>query len=335
MKLHWHRRTLVLRDTLHAAWGELRERTILEVELVGSDGVVGRGECAPLEPYDGVPLGACEAALDEYGRIMHSGGDAPGGELLEACRKAIDLPQALAAIDLALWDRAGRRARKPVAALLADRLLDAIPVNATVGAQDRDRAAEAAEAASAAGFRCVKIKVGIGDDEGRVSAVREAAGERMALRLDANGAWSVGEAVRSIELLSESGLEIVEEPVSGVAAMRAVRERVPVRIALDETTSEPGALAAGVADAVCLKISRSGGISGLLAQAALVRAGGAEVYLASTFDGPLGVAAALHCAAALRVELPCGLATLDMFDEPTSLPVHDGMLELPEAFGLL
>ena len=65
---------------------------------------------------------------------------------------------------------------------------------------------------------------------------------------------------------------------------------------------------------MCLKVSRAGGIASLLVQASLVRAAGAEPYLASTYDGPLGVAAAVHAAAALRLELPCGLATLEAFD---------------------
>ena len=75
-------------------------------------------------------------------------------------------------------------------------------------------------------------------------------------------------------------------------------------------------MASGAADAVCLKVGRRGGISGLLATAALAQATGAEVYLASTFDGPLGIAAAVHCAAALRVQAPCGLATLSLLDLP-------------------
>jgi L-alanine-DL-glutamate epimerase-like enolase superfamily enzyme len=107
---------------------------------------------------------------------------------------------------------------------------------------------------------------------------------------------------------------------------------VPVRIALDESGTESGALAAGVADAICLKISRSGGISGLLAQAALARAMGTEVYLSSTYDGPLGIAAAIHAAAALRVELPCGLATLE---DAGALAPQEGFIDVPTAPGLL
>ena len=92
-----------------------------------------------------------------------------------------------------------------------------------------------------------------------------------------------------------------------------MREAVQARVAIDETAAEPGALGAGAADAVCLKLSRCGGISGLLAAAAEVRAAGAEVYLTSGLDGPVGVAAAVHAAAALIASGPlahCGLATL-------------------------
>ncbi len=118
----------------------------------------------------------------------------------------------------------------------------------------------------------MKVKVGLGDDAGRVAAVRAAAGPHIALRLDANGAWTVDEAVAAIDALHPVGLELVEEPVHGIEQLRAVRERTTARIAMDETTAEPGALASGAADAVCLKLSRCGGISGTLAAASLVRA---------------------------------------------------------------
>ena len=135
--------------------------------------------------------------------------------------------------------------------------------------------------------------------------------------------------------LAPAGLELVEEPVHGVKAMRQVRDRVPVRVAMDETAGQPGSLTAKVADAVCLKVSRCGGISRLLAQAALARASGADVYLASTFDGPLGIAAAVHCAAALNTTAACGLGTLGLFaDELTVLPVEDGAIAVPEQPGL-
>lgn len=319
-------RVLALREPLTTSYGELRERRLFEVILRGDDAPDGHGEAAPLQAYDGVSNDLVRAALMGYASVIREIGDAPGAQILDACRAKADLPQALAAIDLALWDRAGKREGKPVAALLADDPLPSVQCSALVSSLAQ------AQAAVDAGFDTIKVKVGTGDDARTVAGLRAALGPEVQLRLDANGAWNTETAVKAIEALAPAGLELVEEPVHGLDAMRAVRERVPVRIAMDETGAEAGALASGAADAVCLKISRSGGITPLLAQAALAQTSGADVYLGSTFDGPLGIAAAVHCAAALRCSTPCGLATNGLFEgEPETGPV----LEVPAGPGLL
>jgi L-alanine-DL-glutamate epimerase-like enolase superfamily enzyme len=338
MRLECERRVLRLVRPMQSSYGSVTERELILVKLSDEDGPTGYGEAAPLEPYDGISVERAQAALDAYAPVLVDARGLNGAQLVEACRRVDELPVALAAIDMALWDRAGRRAGKPVAELLSDNPAAAVPVNATLTALDRAGCAEQAARAVAAGYDCLKIKVGLADDAGRVAAARAAAGPRVALRLDANGAWDVEQAVRAIEVLSPAGLELVEEPTHGMEAMREVRERVAVRVSIDETAGESGALAAGVADAVCLKISRCGGIAGLVAAATLVRLAGAEVYLASTLDGPLGVAAALQAAAALASRGPmphCGLATLELFaDVENPFPAHGGVITLPSAPGL-
>ena len=249
-------RTVAFRSPLTTSYAVLRERTLFDVRLQGDDDVIGRGEAAPLQPYDGVSDEEVRAALAAYAEAVAAlGPEAEGVTVLDACRATADLPQALAAIDLALWDRAGKHSGRPVAELLTNDPLDAVPVNATVDATDRATAAAACAEAARAGFTCVKLKVGVGDDAGRVAAARAAGGPQLELRLDANGAWEVEEAVRTIEALAPAGLELVEEPVHGTRALREVRDRVPVRIAMDETGDEPGAVASGAADAVCLKVA--------------------------------------------------------------------------------
>jgi L-alanine-DL-glutamate epimerase-like enolase superfamily enzyme len=332
------RHALRLSEPLETSFGSVSERELLIVTLTDEDGVSGYGEAAPLQAYDGISLRQVEQALERYRPVIEGAQGMNGAEIVDACRRAEDLPEAFAAIDLALWDLAGRRSGRPVASLITDTPARVVPVNATLSALDRASAAEQAGRAVALGFECLKVKVGLGDDAGRVAAVRAAAGPRVALRIDANGAWSVEQAVRAIEELSPVGLELVEEPVHGLAQVREVRRRVATRVAIDETAAEHGALTAGVADAVCLKVSRCGGIAGLLAAATLVRASGAEVYLASTLDGPLGIAAALHAAAALasRGPLPpCGLATLSMFEGLSEqLAPHAGAIAVPLGAGL-
>jgi L-Ala-D/L-Glu epimerase len=324
---------------MQASYGAVGERRLLRLALTDERGVTGIGEAAPLEPYDGVSLERVERALEHYRPLLEG---APGfgepAQLLAGCRAIDELPAALAAVDLALWDQAGRRAGRPVAELLCEEPARSVPVNATVTAVDRAGAAEQAAGAARAGFGVVKVKVGVGDDAGRLAAVRAAAGPAVGLRVDANGAWSVPEAIAAIGSLEAVGLELVEEPTRGVENVRRVREAVQARVAIDETAAEPGALGACAADAVCLKISRCGGIAGVLAAAEEVRASGAEVYLASSLDGPVGVAAAVHAAAALLSTGPlahCGLATLALFEGlEDPLPARDGAIALPSGPGL-
>jgi L-alanine-DL-glutamate epimerase-like enolase superfamily enzyme len=334
-------RHLRLRSPLRAAWGELSERELLHVRVDFGDDDYGEGEAAPIEGYDGVSVAAVRSALDAYGAVLaRASPRSTHAELLAACAAERPLPFALAAVDLALWDRAGRRTGFPVAQLIAAGAVPRVAVNETIRAADRASAAEAAGAAARAGFGCVKIKVGIGDDAARVAAVRAAAGDAMAIRVDANGAWeSVDEALAHLRALAPAGIELCEEPVHGIEAMRAVRAKSPVPLAMDETAADRGAPGSGAADAVCLKIGRSGGISGLLRDARAARAAGTKVYIASNFDGPLGIAAGLHAAAGLRASGPvgyCGLATLSAFEEFDGVLVPvDGSIAVPAGPGLL
>jgi L-Ala-D/L-Glu epimerase len=333
--------TMRPRAPLKATWGVLDERELLRVRLDFGDGDFGLGEAAPLELYDGVSLASVVAALDAYAAVLaRASPRSTHAELLAACAAERPLPQALAAIDLALWDRAGRRTGFPVAQLIADGAVRSVAVNATIGGADRASASQAAAAAAEAGFRCIKLKVGIGDDAGRLAAVRAAAGDEMAIRVDANGAWTTPEeALANLRALAPVGIELCEEPVHGIAKMRAVRAKSPVPVAMDETARERGAPGSGAADAVCLKISRCGGISGLLRDARAARAAGTKVYVASAFDGPLGIAAGVHAAAGLRASGPvayCGLATLGLFEGHDGiLTPQGGEIAVPDGPGLL
>lgn len=340
MQLSFRTRRYSLLRPLRFAWGDLHEREIVEVELLSTDGRVGRGEAAPLEPYDGVPLPAVLAALDAYGAILRVLPETvPHADVVDACAAERALPQALAAIDLALWDLDGMRAGRGAAHLIAAGAAASVPVNAV--ASEVDEVVAAVEA----GFRRVKLKVGLGDDARRVAAARAAVGPDIALHIDANGAWQTVElALANLEALAPAGLVLCEEPVHGADALAAVAAASPVPISADESAGDvlaalrdapPGGVMS--VDAVCLKIAACGGIAGVLRDAATARAAGVGVYVASTFDGPVGMLGGLHAAAALAATgdlLPCGLATLEALDGAGSLPVLDGAIALPAGDGL-
>jgi o-succinylbenzoate synthase len=163
--------------------------------------------------------------------------------------------------------------------------------------------------------------------------VRDALGSSGRLRVDANGAWPINEAARAIGLLDKAagGLEYVEQPCASVEDLAAVRRRVDVPIAADESirrASDPYRVRdLAAADVAVLKVQPLGGVRACLRIAEDI---GLPVVVSSALETSVGIAAGLALAAALP-ELPyaCGLATVsllagDVVAEPL-VPV-DGLL---------
>jgi o-succinylbenzoate synthase len=324
-----------LRTPLETSHGRVERRELLLLALEDDQGRAGWGEAAPLESYDGVTIDAALAALEDCRKLLSGADGRDHADLIAECRQIAVLPQAVAAVDLALWDLAAQRAGQPVWRLLGAAAAPDVEVNHTLAAADRARAASEAAKARAAGFRCLKAKVGIGDDAGRLAAIRAAAGPAIGIRLDANGAWSVPEAAAALRALEPVGIELCEEPVHGLEEVAELAEITAVPLGLDESASLPGALDHRWCASVGLKLSRAGGISGLITAAHRARHAGYEVYLSSTLDGALGIAAALHAAAVIAPDRPCGLATLDLFAKrPNPLPARAGRISVPDGPGL-
>ena len=211
-----------------------------------------------------------------------------------------------------------------------------VPVNVTVPACSPEKAREIVLASS--GCRTAKVKVAEpgqqpGEDEARVEAVRDALGPDGLIRVDANGGWSVEQAVRRIAVLERAagGLEYVEQPVASVEDLALVRRRVSVPIAADESirrAADPYRVRdLEAADIAVLKVQPLGGVRACLRIAEDI---GLPVVVSSAVETSVGIAAGVALAAALP-ELPyaCGLATLalvdgDVVDDP--LVVTDGSL---------
>ena len=191
-----------------------------------------------------------------------------------------------------------------------------IPVNVTVPAVGPDQAH-----AIVAGAGCATAKVKVAepgqsaaDDLARVEAVRDAIGPAGKVRVDANGAWDVDQASRMIKALNQFDLEYVEQPCADLEQMAALRRRVDVPLAADESmrTAEDPLRVAGLeaADLVVLKVQPLGGVWPALRIAELA---GLPAVVSSALETSVGIAAGVALAAALP-ELPyaCGLATVTM-----------------------
>ena len=312
------RLSIPLKQPFVTSTGVVSARELLLLRLEARDGTVGYGEAAPFEPYDGVPLERAEAAL------TGGGGRRP--------------PQARAAEEIARLDLHARQEERP----LAEPRRDALPVNMTLAGGPPEEVAERARAGMGEGYACFKLKVGLPDDAERVAAVRDAVGPWPALRLDANGAWSVDEAVQAIRTLEEHDLELVEQPCRSLRELAEVRQRVSTPIAADESVGSLRWLAPRRgARGLRRREREAGGPLEVSVPAREVsreaRANGLDELLSSTLDGPWGIAAALQLAGAEDVTLACGLATLELFDarlaHALDSPRH-GTLTVPSGPGL-
>lgn len=197
-------------------------------------------------------------------------------------------------------------------------LRERIPVNVTVPALDAD---SAHDLVMLAGCRTAKVKVAepgqsLAEAEARLEAVRSALGRRGLIRIDANGAWGSAEACRVIPLLERAagGLEYVEQPCRTVEELAAVRRRVGVPIAADESirrAADPYRVRKlEAADIAVLKVQPLGGVAACLRIAEEI---GLPVVVSSALETSVGLAAGVALAAALP-ELPyaCGLATASL-----------------------
>ena len=213
-----------------------------------------------------------------------------------------------------------------------------IPVNCTVPVVSPDRAHEIV---AKSGCATAKVKVAdpgtpLADDLARVEAVRDALGPSGAIRVDANMAWDVDTAVRAIRELDRAagGLEYVEQPCPSIDELAAVRRRVDVRIAADESirrAEDPLKVAvAGAADVAVIKVAPLGGVRRALAVA---QACGLPCVVSSAVETSVGMTAGLALAGALPdLDFACGLATVPLLDGDVTtdslLPVN-GHLPVP------
>lgn len=191
-----------------------------------------------------------------------------------------------------------------------------IPVNTTIPAVGPE---QAHALVTASGCTTAKVKVGeagqtLAEDVARVEAVRDALGRSGRLRVDANAAWSVDEAVRALSALAPFDLEYAEQPVATLEDMAVLRRRVSVRLAADESVRKADdplrVVGLAAADIVVLKVQPLGGVRPCLE---IAEACGLPVVVSSAIETSVGIAAGVALAAALP-ELPfaCGLGTVPL-----------------------
>lgn len=311
--------SLPFREPYITARGELHQRELILVRI-RAEGLEGWGETAALSLRGGIDIGRIAAEIRERCWPGLLDGEVEPNRIWSAiarCRNRGASPQAVAAVDIALHDLIGRASGQPVWRLLG--ASEAVPVvcNATLAAANPSETRVLAQDWAAQGFRTFKLKVGLPGDVTQVATVRETLGDEIAIRVDANGAWSVDEAADRLNALARHDIELAEQPVGTFEQMVDLRKRVSVRVAADESLVSPydarRARELDACDIAAVKVAKVGGLGTALEIAETMPS-----YLSSSLEGPVGITAAAHAVQALRARqgdagIAHGLATERLF----------------------
>ena len=346
MRAELHPFRLALHAPLVTGGVSVRFRAGFLVAL-SADGITGWGEASPLPGWSRTSLLETEAALRRTLDWLEAGGEAALDDLLDGLAGA---PHARAGVAGAWADLQARRAGQS----LADRLgrdhgrevAAAVMVNSLVAAPEPSEVEETARDAVSAGFSAVKLKVGAADpalDVERVRAARSGLGPAAELRLDANGAWDPTTAVDVLDRVQDCDIAYCEEPVAGIEAIAEVGQRSPVAMAADESIRVEAdavrALALGVGTLI-IKPQALGGPDVALSIASRALDAGASAVVTSFLDSAVGIAHALHVAAAVDAAASRGrahgLATASLVagDVAEAPPVVAGAMAVPASGGL-
>lgn len=326
---------------------------IVVIEVETQDGTVGFGE------------GLCRRGAAGYARFIQEalaprllGRDAADRRALwKAMRAALSgrpggqIVEAIAAVDIALWDIAGKQSDQPIHQLLGGMGRKEVAAYASSINWFDDATVEAEVAAVLkAGFREIKVKLGhpLRDAVARAKLVRKLAGDDIALYVDANWAYDVDDALIVGRALADLGYGFFEEPIAPQdrEGYRRLAQHLPIRLAAGESDFVASDALISLQDRslglIQPDVTRSGGISETWRICELAAAFNTAYAPHVGWSGAICVAASLQLAAAAETfrTFECMVyqnPLRDAFTHPIigeGSQLIDGKLSVPQGPGL-
>ena len=289
------------------------------VEIHTDTGAVGYGEAPPTGVITGDTTGAIIGAIKDHIAKTIIGRDVDDFEdVIQSVQKCIlKNTSAKAAVDMALWDLYGQLYKIPVYKMLGGARKHII-TDITISVNSPEEMARDAVDAINRGYDCLKVKVGADPtlDVARLSAVREAVGNNVCIRIDANQAWQPKEAVRILNQMQEKGLaiEFVEQPVKAhdLEGLKYVTDRSYVPVLADESVFSPEdalkIMQMRAADLVNIKLMKCGGLYNALKIGSAAEGYGVECMIGCMLEAKISVNAAVELAGDKKIITKIDLA---------------------------
>lgn len=328
-----------------------RHQECVYLKLYTDEGIVGLGEAPHMAGYSGAGETQSTVAVQLRERLIPA---ILGKDPMQIEARQVDLdravpwnPRAKSAINMALYDIAGKVFDTPVYNLLGGQVRDRVPLSWSLPIVDADAAVAEGIDMVERGWTILKMKVGHEDpnhDIERTRAVRKAVGDGINLRADANQAWDVPTAIRVIRALEAENLQFMEQPTKthDLDAMAEVRQATNTYIMADESANSTldvlNLAKKRAADLISIYINNPGGITNAKKMAVVAEPAGIGCYIGGALEGPIGARACLHLAASCpNVTWGCEmtgqfLLEADLGTEPIGF--EGGALMVPQGPGL-
>ena len=323
--------TLRYKKPISTSHGSITERSVILLGLKDKKGTWGYGESSPLKGFSNENIHDVEKILAEWGETKNE-------------RLLTGSPTAKAAVDCAFLDLKAKNNGLPLHKFMNSESLKEFPISQLILGETPEELVSNARRSTEAGYKTLKIKVGASSEEidyERLKAVRETVGQKIAIRIDANGGWDTNQAIDILGRLVPFAIEFVEEPTRGIDNLATVRKNVTQKIAIDESLQDVDNIEkiknAQIAKILIIKPSAIGGIKFASQLIDRAKSLGLEVVVTSLLDGAIGVAAAAHLTSAYNLLDPApGLGTSALLadDLAESIPINNGNMVLDDSSGL-
>ncbi len=317
------------------------------VVIKTNNGITGWGECSPYMSINGESMDTC-FIVGQYLAKALKGKDALN---IEACTKAMDYiitrnENIKSAFDMALYDIAAQHAQLPLYKFLGGTKNKIISTDMTVGLGSPEKMAKEALEYKAAGFPFIKVKLGttVTEDVARIKAIREAIGNELPLRIDANQGWTVETAIEVLNALASYDIEHCEEPIAKWNYMELphVRKSSPIKIMADESCfdhHDAERLAKlNAVDYFNIKLGKSGGIFNALKIVEVAKANNLKLQVGCFMESRLAITALVHFAYSSDLIVHYDLDTPLLLKEDPVIGgmvfKENGIVEIDEVVGI-
>ena len=310
-------------------------------------GITGFGECSPYMPVNGESIDTCFIVGQYFAKLLKGKDALELKEKLSAMDRLIYANTSIkSAFDIALHDIIGQHKEIPVYKLYGGKNNKELVTDYTVSLDNAEKMAADALKIKNQGYPAIKVKLGESGkkDVERIRMIREAVGDDIPVRIDANQGWNVKEAIEILKELDKYDIEHCEEPIAkwNFMRMRKVKKQSPIPIMADESCGDAHdaerLLKLKACDMFNIKVGKAGGVYNAYEIVKLGDKAKMHMQVGAFLESRLGMTASAHLALCSDNIVHCDFDTPLMFSEDIvsgGLTYHaNGVMKVPDAPGL-